>query len=92
MVIPKLGRDGTFPVGVHSANLKEVRRVFGTGSPRRLEINDPHALWIEQKADEHPPRLIDVIVAANRGHLDSWGRFYMQDPWYGDKGILEVRT
>ena len=142
MVIPKLQQDGTLPVGIHPATLKEVVRMFGLGSPRRAELKvaldgfidrarkagiqkvlidgsfvtrkreprdvdvavfvdeeyairlgkgDPHALWIKQKAEEDPPRLIDVLVAVDAEEWDSWGRFYMRDPWFANKGLLEVR-
>jgi hypothetical protein len=38
MGIPKLGRQGLLPEGVHRATLEEVRQAFGGGTARRVEL------------------------------------------------------
>lgn len=38
MGIPKLGRQGILPEGLHRATLAEVRRAFGGGTARRVEL------------------------------------------------------
>lgn len=38
MGIPKLGSQGLLPRGVHRATLAEVRRAFGGGTARRVEL------------------------------------------------------
>jgi hypothetical protein len=37
-MIPRFNKNGYLPKGVHKATIKEVKRRFGTGTPRREEL------------------------------------------------------
>ena len=142
MPVPRLRRNGTLPLGVHKASLREVRKAFGQGTARRAELmlalldfmaharhagitrvlidgsfvtskkdprdvdvavvltepyarllagGDSDARWIEAKANEDPPRFIDVFVAIDQEERTSWTKFFERDLWLGKKGLLEVK-
>lgn len=141
MPVPRLRGNGTLPLGVHKATLREVRRAFGQGTARRVELTlaldafmrrvrkagirrvlidgsfvtgkqgprdidvvvflteqyaarlrrgDPDSRWIERKANEDPPKFIDVFVAIDEEEWESWVGFFERDLWLGRKGLLEV--
>ena len=83
--------DGSFVTSKKEPRDVDVAVVLTEQYARLLASGNSDARWIEAKANEDPPRFIDVFVAIDQEEWESWTVFFERDLWLGKKGLLEVK-
>jgi hypothetical protein len=63
---------------------------IGEAFARRLAHENRDAQWIVDRSQDRHPKPLDLFTAADDEEWASWVRFFQQDPWFGEKGIIEV--
>ena len=71
---------------------RDVDLVFRVGEDfaHRLAKGHEDALWIEERAREPRPKLLDLYLAVDEQEWVSWVRLFACDVWHGKKGLLEI--